>query len=234
MADNWAVTTSGVLSDWITVDNFGGTGTTATIGTTGTVASNTTSNWTWLDTAATTCTSGAMDYQVAFKNHIWQTSEKTRRTKIQEMIARNMNPAIHVRRRPGHAPDLRESRGRQTLRRLAGERAYRCYLQRGFLPLDSPTVLGRRYLIRPGNETTLVIEHGKVTRNACVVLKGRFTPADSVIMRFLMLSGSEEQAFLDIALDHGMAQIGRHPCRRPTQALIDIFGQKLSSDRIAA
>jgi hypothetical protein len=117
--------------------------------------------------------------------------QKTRREVLQEIIRERHAPAAHFGRKPLALPaDEREARARDTLRRVIGEQAYRCFLISGQVSVRSPRS-GLTYVIRPGHGLTKVLDKGRFVETLCVVLPGNFPPTDSLITRYLMILNDE-------------------------------------------
>lgn len=110
--------------------------------------------------------------------------------RMREIIRSRKAPAIIVR--PGlvaHPVDQREVRARETLRMLIGEDEYRMFLKRGFVSLRAKS--GLVYQIFPGDKHTPVWKNGQIVEELCAVLTGGFTPTDSIIMRYLLITNDE-------------------------------------------
>jgi len=106
------------------------------------------------------------------------------------------------------APDIREIRARETLRRVIGEENYRYFLRKGFITVMNPKS-GNTFQIFPGHGITNVYFRGKMTERLCVVMRGDFPPTDSLIMRYLMILNNEEQ-FRSLANKHEVFQTQRN------------------------
>lgn len=127
--------------------------------------------------------------------------EANPRDRIRKIIASRCAPAFHCKRRSAPLPeDQRETRARETLRRVVGERRYRDFLRSGFVSLKAAS--GLTYQVFPGGAFTKVYDQGKLVDRLCVVLEGRFPPTDSIIMRYLLLA-NDEQLFRRKAIKQG-------------------------------
>jgi hypothetical protein len=133
------------------------------------------------------------------------------------------------------APDIREIRARETLRRVIGEDNYRYFLRKGFITVMNPKS-GNTFQIFPGHGITNVYFRGKMTERLCVVMRGDFPPTDSLIMRYLMILNNEEQ-FRSLANKHTVYETQRNryhamlrePDRRPlTEIFAALQGKKVA------
>jgi hypothetical protein len=121
-----------------------------------------------------------------------------------------------------HAPDIREIRARETLRRVVGAENYRRFLKRGFITVMNPKS-GNTFQIFPGHGITNVYFRGTMVERLCVVMKGDFPPTDSLIMRYLMILNNEEQ-FRALAVKHSVFQTQKQVLAVPDQrSLPEIF-----------
>lgn len=97
--------------------------------------------------------------------------------------------------------DLRERRARETLGKLIGDRAYQQYRRRGFISVRGAS--GKSYVLFPGDKHSAVYENGKQVEDICVILKEKYAPTDSVIMRLVMILADEDKF-------RSIANISRH------------------------
>lgn len=112
--------------------------------------------------------------------------------RIRKIIAERCAPNfIRDRKALDHAPDIREIRARQTLRRVIGEDKFRDFIRKGFITVRGKS--GKTYQIFPGHGITSVYVGGKMLERLCVVLSGNFPPTDSLIMRYLLILNNEDQ-----------------------------------------
>lgn len=112
--------------------------------------------------------------------------------RIRKIIAERCAPNfIRDRKALDHAPDIREIRARQTLRRVIGEDKFRDFIRKGFISVRGKS--SKTYQIFPGHGITNVYIGGKMLEKLCVVLTGNFPPTDSLIMRYLLILNNEDQ-----------------------------------------
>ncbi len=118
----------------------------------------------------------------------------------QEVLSERMKKIIHERCAPmfirdrralDHAPDIREIRARQTLRRVIGDDKFRDFIRKGFVSVRAKS--GKTYQIFPGHGITTVYFRGTIVERLCVVMSGNFPPTDSLIMRYLLILNNEDQ-----------------------------------------
>jgi len=89
------------------------------------------------------------------------------------------------------ATEERELRARETLRRLLGDGKFQRFLRNGFVSVQGKS--GKVYQIYPGHGMTVVYNRGTPIEKLCVVLRGDFTPVDSLITRYVMILHDEQQ-----------------------------------------
>jgi len=112
--------------------------------------------------------------------------------KLKQILQKRMTPYIISSRKPMKNPyDAREEKARETLRRVIGDSQFRNFLKNGFVSAKAKS--GKIYQIFPGNDMTKVYSSGQLVEKLCIVLKGRFPPTDSVIMRYLMVLNNEDK-----------------------------------------
>lgn len=129
---------------------------------------------------------------------------KTPRERLMEMLQQRSAPRIVVARQPIVAPrDVREERARETLRLCLGEDVFRLFLKNGFVSVRAKS--GLVYQIFPGHGITCVYKNGQMIERLCVVFRGDFPPADSLVMRFLLILNDEEE-FRSHAVKHGVIE----------------------------
>ena len=151
---------------------------------------------------------------------------KTPADRLREMIRDRMAPAVGGRARdpnvnpvrPGLRPtdDFRELRARETLAKIIGEDKFRRFVRDGFVTCRAKS--GKTYQIFPGGGFTRVYQDGQELPRLCVVLRGKFPPTDSVIVRYLLLL-NDEARFLSLAVNQGIA---------PRHAPAEVDGRSLS------
>jgi len=125
---------------------------------------------------------------------------KTPQERLKEILQRRQSPMIFVSRKPiVAAVDSREERARETLRLCLGEDRFRSFIKNGFVSVRAKS--GLVYQIFPGHGMTTVYKHGQQIERLCVVFRGDFPPADSLIMRFLLILNDEEE-FRNHAVKH--------------------------------
>jgi hypothetical protein len=90
----------------------------------------------------------------------------------------------------------REMRARQTLRRILGDDGFQRFLRNGFVSVRANS--GKVYQIYPGHGMTVVYDRGTPIEKLCVVLRGDFTPTDSLITRYVMIL-HDEASFRSLA-----------------------------------
>lgn len=134
-------------------------------------------------------------------SNIWQTwldwsgvssKPKTPQERLKEILQRRQAPMIFVSRKPIQpASDVREERARETLRLCLGEDRFRSFIKNGFVTAKAKS--GLVYQIFPGHGITCVYKSGVLVERLCVVFRGDFPPADSLIMRFLLILNDENE-----------------------------------------
>lgn len=137
----------------------------------------------------------------ACETEYWCSPAPNPRQRLLELLHARQAPAIFVRKPPEPATDVREIRARETLRLCLGEDLFRSFLRHGFISVRAKS--GLVYQIFPGHGITRVYRHGVQVERLCVVFKGDFPPADSLIMRFLLILNDEEE-FRQHAIVHGV------------------------------
>lgn len=136
------------------------------------------------------------------KGEVWKTSSpvKTPQERLREIIQSRQSPLIvRARKVIGPTEDVRETRARETLRRVLGEDGFRAFVRNGFISVRARS--GLRYQIFPGHGITNVYQDGEQVERLCVVLRGDFPPTDSIIMRYLLIL-NDEQDFRKHAVSH--------------------------------
>ena len=112
--------------------------------------------------------------------------------RLGELITARVAPAIITRHKPiPSTHELREQRARETLRTIIGEQKYRNYLRTGSVSVRAKS--GLTYQIFPGHGITRVFDKSHELDRLCVVLKGDFTPTDSLIIRYILILNNEGQ-----------------------------------------
>lgn len=140
---------------------------------------------------------------------------------LRDIIRGRQSPVISRNRKPiDLTADIRETRARQTLRKIVGDEQFFNFLKHGFVSLRVKS--GRTYQIFPGHQLTCVYEGGKMVERLCVVLEGNFPPTDSVIMRYLLLL-NDEGRFIKTANRSGPAHPLILPAIAPQESLPEIF-----------
>ncbi len=130
---------------------------------------------------------------------------------LAQILAARRAPAVRSRTQPvGHAADDREVRARETLRRVIGEARYRNFLRTGWVSVKARS--GLVYQIHPGGHITEVYDRGKMVEKLCVVLDGGFTPADSLLIRLILIQ-SDEKFFRSKAIRSGPTMNPVHTAR---------------------
>jgi hypothetical protein len=110
--------------------------------------------------------------------------------RFRQILQRRQGPAIISSRTPAKiASDVRELRARETLHRLLGDDKFRRFLRNGFVSVCGKS--GKMYQIYPGHGMTIVYDQGIPVEKLCVVLRGDFTPTDSLITRYVMILHDE-------------------------------------------
>jgi hypothetical protein len=197
-----------------------------------TTEANTNTNWIYENntTSATDTTTLTTAWRVYYDSNGWQKPSglyvpKTPQERMREIIKSRISPAVHVRNNPlSHTECERETRARETLKRVVGEAQFRRFLSKGFVTAKGKS--GKVYQIFPGHGITKVYYGGKMIERLCVVLPGSFPPTDSVIVRYL-LAINNEQMLWSKGIKHGVISIYRRR-REETknESLTDLF-QKL-------
>lgn len=110
--------------------------------------------------------------------------------RFRQILQRRQGPAIISSRTPAKiTSDIREMRARETLHRLLGDDKFRRFLRNGFVSVCGKS--GKTYQIYPGHGMTIVYDRGVPIEKLCVVLRGDFTPTDSLITRYVMILHDE-------------------------------------------
>ncbi len=149
---------------------------------------------TWGDTSSSTWWDYGKDY----------VRPKTPQERLREILQRRQAPMVFVSRKPiVAAVDPREMRARETLRLCLGEEKFRSFIKNGFVTARGKS--GLVYQIFPGHGITAVYKNGQMVERLCVVFRGDFPPADSLIMRFLLILNDEDE-FRSHAIKHGTTQ----------------------------
>ena len=110
------------------------------------------------------------------------------------------------------ASEERELRARQTLRRVLGDDGFKRFLRNGFVSVRSNS--GKVYQIYPGHGMTIVYNHGTPIEKLCVVLRGDFTPTDSLLTRYIMILHDENHF-------RSYANVFAAPIKTSRQSIID-------------
>jgi hypothetical protein len=110
--------------------------------------------------------------------------------RFRQILQSRQAPTILLTRKPvGIAAEEREIRARETLRRMLGDDKYLRFLRNGFVSVQAKS--GKVYQIYPGHGMTIVYDRGTPVEKLCVVLRGDFTPTDSLITRYVMILHDE-------------------------------------------
>jgi hypothetical protein len=148
---------------------------------------------------------------------------KTPAERLREMIQSRQAPLV-VGSRKSMAPtvDVKEMRARETLRRVLGEDKYKQFLRNGFVAVRAKS--GLLYQIFPAHGVTAVWKDGQMVDRLCVVLRGRFPPTDSLIMRYLLILNDEKE-FRSFAIKHSVRQPKPKPntLQLPNRSLPELF-----------
>jgi hypothetical protein len=129
-----------------------------------------------------------------------QTPQLTPQQKLQQALqARHTPHIITTRKHTPHTQDPKETKARETLQLCLGETLYRKYLKHGFITAQAKS--GKTYQIYPGHGITNVYKNGQMIERLCVILNGDYPPADSLIMRYLLIL-NDEQTFRSKAVHH--------------------------------
>jgi len=124
------------------------------------------------------------------------------RNRLREILQQRLAPSIHCRYRGlQHAKDDRELRARETMKRILGQEKYQQFVKNGFVSVKAKS--GRVYVIHPGHGMTDVYERGRKVERLCVVLRGKFPPTDSLLMRYLLVL-NDEQDFINSSIKHSV------------------------------
>jgi len=116
---------------------------------------------------------------------------KTPQERMREIIQSRQAPAIHRSRKSLHHPEtIEETRARETLKAVLGMDKFRSFIKNGFVSVRANS--GLVYQIFPGHDMTTVYRDGEPIERLCVVLKGKFPPTDSLIMRYLLILNDEK------------------------------------------
>jgi hypothetical protein len=99
----------------------------------------------------------------------------------------------------GQTTDIRETRARETLKRVLGDDKFKRFLKHGFVSVRAKS--GLVYQIFPAHGITNVYRDGEHIERLCVVLRGSFPPTDSLIMRYLLIL-NDERDFRKHAIEH--------------------------------
>ena len=148
--------------------------------------------------------------------------------RFRQILQARRTPTFLLSRTPIKlAADERELRARETLRRMLGDDGFRRFLRNGFVSVRANS--GKVYQIYPGHGMTIVYNQGTPVEKLCVVLRGDFTPTDSLITRYVMIL-HDEQHF------RGLANVFQASPRSRTQPVIDMrsLPQILQSLKVAA
>lgn len=128
------------------------------------------------------------------------TLTKSPQERLREMIQSRQAPAIHCSRKAlNPVASIEEMRARDMLRRVIGHDKFRDFMRNGFLSVMAKS--GKVYQIFPGQDFTNVFLNGEKIEKLCVVLRGKFPPTDSLIMRYLLIL-NDEQDFRSYAIQH--------------------------------
>lgn len=141
--------------------------------------------------------------------------------RLKTIIQQRQAPAFIRSRKHLETPtDIREVRARETLQRVLGDQKFRSFIKNGFVSVRAKS--GLVYQIFPGHDITKVYRDGKLTERLCVVLKGRFPPTDSLIMRYLLIL-NDEQDFRKHAISHGVYNNNRREIQIDERPLTEIY-----------
>lgn len=151
----------------------------------------------------------------------WMIPEVPMAERIKKIIAARCAPNyIRDRRALDSAPDIREIRARQTLRRVIGDDKFQDFIKKGFVSVRGKS--GKHYQIFPGHGVTSVYFRGKMVERLCVVMVGNFPPTDSLIMRYLLILNNEDQ-FRSLANVSGPTETYFLPKEPDKRSLVEIF-----------
>ncbi len=128
----------------------------------------------------------------------------TPQQKLKEILQKRQAPLVIVSHKTMvRTSDLREIRARETLRRVLGDEKFRSFIKKGFVSVRAKS--GLVYQIFPAHGVTAVYRDGEMIERLCVVLRGKFPPTDSLIMRYLLIL-NDERDFRKYALKHTIIQ----------------------------
>lgn len=144
-------------------------------------------------------------------------------SRLRDIIQARQAPMLIVPNRKPlvAAPDIREIRARETLRRIVGDDRFRRFLKNAFIHVRGKS--GKSYQIFTGHGMTNVFENGQQVERLCVVLDGDFAPTDSLLMRYLLILNSEEE-FRKLAISHSVYNPAKFRSNEPDlRPLPEIF-----------
>jgi hypothetical protein len=143
------------------------------------------------------------NYFIKSRDYVWENNWNNRDTwtapvvppislsdRFRQIIQSRQSPLFIPSRTPiKTAAEEREMRARQTLCRMLGDDGFRRFLRNGFVSVRANS--GKVYQIYPGHGMTVVYDRGTPIEKLCVVLRGDFTPTDSLITRYVMILHDE-------------------------------------------
>ena len=110
--------------------------------------------------------------------------------RFRQILQSRQTPRFITSRTPiKAASEERELRARQTLRKVLGDDGFQRFLRNGFVSVRANS--GKVYQIYPGHGMTIVYDRGTPVEKLCVILRGDFTPTDSLITRYVMILHDE-------------------------------------------
>ena len=116
---------------------------------------------------------------------------------------------------------IKEMRARETLRRVLGDDKYQQFLRNGFVAIKAKS--GLVYQIFPAHGITAVWKDGQMVDRLCVVLRGKFPPTDSLIMRYLLILNDEKE-FRGFAIKQSVYQKPKPKALQlPDRSLPELF-----------
>ena len=119
------------------------------------------------------------------------------------------------------APEVRELRARETLRRMLGDDKFQRFLRNGFVSAQGKS--GKVYQIYPGHGMTIVYDRGTPVERLCMVLQGDFAATDSLITRYVMILHDEQRFRVLAKVWQATPRLAKMWPLADTRALPEIF-----------
>jgi hypothetical protein len=175
-------------------------------------------NYRWLTDDSETRT----DCGYLLSNSEWAPRLSSPQEQLRKAMAQRLAPAIHILRKALTPAEERETRARETLRRVIGDEKYQKYLRCGFVTVRNPRN-GFTYQCFPGHGGVKVWKDGQMVESWCVLLQGNFPPTDQLITRYLMVLNNPDQLRAIANVSRGNNRARQPQQVMPQEDLVKLF-----------